>query len=343
MSFQIIDLQNHLWKKLLDIIPNSNKDIFYTSELLNVFQETIYKKNEILAAIYYKGEKIIFYPFVKRSFNINFKFKDITSIYGRSGIITNVDKADKVINDFHSNLLEYVKNENIITSFDRYHPLLQNNKFSSNKTEVNMIQNFIILDLNKNFLEIEKKFEYRHKKSISKAEKSGVKVFFEKNLDHLDNFINIYTKMLNFQKADKFYYFEKNFYINLFKYIKENFFFSYAVLDNKIISCELILHNNFYAHSYLGASLIEYRHKCPNHILKSKTIQKLIDIKCKYYLIGGGLADNDGIYQYKKGFAPNGVYPSFIGKTIHDNTLYNNIKTNYKNKVNLLKLQFYED
>ena len=75
MSFQIIDLQNPLWKKLLDIIPNSNKDIFYTNEFLNIFQKSIFKKHQILAATYNEGEKIIFYPFVKRSFNINMNFK----------------------------------------------------------------------------------------------------------------------------------------------------------------------------------------------------------------------------------------------------------------------------
>ena len=345
MSFQIIDLNNSLWKVLFDKIPISKKDIFYSQEFLNLCQISIYKKYQIKAAIYYLNDKIILYSFIKRNFSLDGfkKFYDITSVYGRGGIITNLSKNDKILKQFHLDFLDYCKKEKILNSFDRFHPIIGNHNFSNTITNILPRQDFVVLDLKNNFANIEKNFEYRHKKSILKAIRNNVKIFFENDLNHLNDFLFIYKKMLDFQKADNFYYFDNDFYLNLLKYLKDNFIFSYAKYNNKIISCELILHNGFYAHSYLGATLIDYRNLCPNHLLKSKVIEYLIGIQCKYYLIGGGIKNNDGIFEYKKGFSPDGIYSSFIGKTIYDESLYNNIKEKYKKNNSLNKLQFYEN
>lgn len=346
MSFQIIDFNSSLWKNLYNKIPNSKKDIFFSSEFLCSCQKTLYKDHKIKAAIYSFDNKIILYPFVKREFVLDkfTKFYDITCIYGRGGIISNLLEGDKLLEDFHLNFIDYCKKEKIINSFDRFHPIIGNHKFSNQLTNIELIQDFIVLDLDDSFININNNFEYRHKKSISKAIRNNIEIFIEEDLKHLDDFLFIYKDMLNYQNADRFYYFEKKFYIALDDYLKNNFFFAYAKYNNKIISCELILHNNYYAHSYLGATLIDYKNLCPNHLLKSNIINHLVDMRCKYYLLGGGINNNDGIYEYKKGFAPKGIYNSYIGKAIYDDKLYNNLKKEYdKSGVNLNKLQFYEN
>ena len=42
----------------------------------------------------------------------------------------------------------------------------------------------------------------------------------------------------------------------------------------------------------------------------------------KYFVLGGGHGADDGIYLYKKGLAPSGVYNFFVGSKIFNEELY---------------------
>ena len=271
------------------------------------------------------------------------EFYDITSLYGRGGIVTNI-KNDNILNNFFNEFNTYCIKKKIVTSFERFHPIIKNHQFIQQKTKVVDVGNFSYINLETNIENIKNNFADGHKKSIKKAQKNHIKIFFEKNLTHLDDFINIYTTSMDQKNANKFYYFNKKFYNNLDNFLKNNYTFFYAVYKNKIISCELILHNKFYSHSYLGSTINEYKHLCSNHLLKYEIIKYCKNQKNKFFLLGGGIKANDGIYKYKSGFSSNNC-KSFVGKTIFDEKKYCDIE-NYFIKKKIKKsnnLQFYEN
>jgi hypothetical protein len=47
----------------------------------------------------------------------------------------------------------------------------------------------------------------------------------------------------------------------------------------------------------------------------------------KYYLIGGGNEIHDGIFEYKRSFAPQGIVDFYIAKRIHNQELYAQLLT----------------
>jgi len=342
---QIINYDDPLWKITLNKLSENYQDIFYKQEFAQLCQKSIYTKHKIKCAVVSCIHGFLLYPFILRRFNYEEieEFYDITSLYGRGGIISNI-KNNNIINGFFNEFNLYCKKEKIVTSFDRFHPIIKNDKFISAKTEVVRIGDFAYVDLTNNINNLKKNFADGHKKSIKKAEKNNIKIFFENNLNHLDDFLSIYSSSMKQKKADNFYYFNKEFFNNLNNFLKDNYCFFYAVYNGKIISCELILHNKFYSHSYLGSTINEYKHLCSNHLLKFEIIKYCKDQENKFYLLGGGVKPNDGIYKYKLGFSSKN-YTSLIGKTIFDQKKYFDIKCYFnKKKINeSSNFQFYED
>jgi len=342
---QIINYDDPLWSITLGKLSKNYQDVFYKQEFAHLCQKSIYTKHKIKCAVVNSSHGLLLYPFIFRKFNYKGigEFCDITSLYGRGGIISNINN-NNIINQFFDEFNLYCKKEKIVTSFDRFHPIIKNHKYIYTKTKVVQIGDFAYIDLTDNINNLKNNFADGHKKSIKKAEKNNIKIFCENNLNHLDDFLNIYSTSMEQKKANKFYYFNKEFYINLNNFLKNNYSFFYAVYKNRIISCELVLHNKFYSHSYLGSTINEYKHLCSNHLLKYEIIKYCKNQKNKFFLLGGGIKANDGIYKYKSGFSSNN-YKSLVGKTIFDEKKYSDIE-NYFLEKKIEKsnsFQFYEN
>ena len=83
--------------------------------------------------------------------------------------------------------------------------------------------------------------------------------------------------------------------------------FFHAHKDGKIVSTELVLVSRDDIYSFLGGTDSVYFYCRPNDFLKHSIIGWGIKNDKKRYVIGGGYnCETDGIYEYKKSFAPLG-------------------------------------
>tara|TARA_Y100000590_G_C15687983_1_gene1002348 strand:+ start:379 stop:1425 length:1047 start_codon:yes stop_codon:yes gene_type:complete len=346
VKFNILDCDDSNWAYYYNELDSKSCDIFYNQNFGKVYQQSIYQKYKIKCAAFECDSGVAIYPFVLRDLIINdeIKINDITGYYGRNGIATNISDIN-YIQKFHSLFYDYCISNDVITSFDRFHPIINNHKLSSLNSIVRESGNFVIINLKREIKNIENDYKHMHRKSIKKAIRGNVKIFYEQNIDNLDNFLKVYHNTLTKRNAQKFYFFSRNFYELLMKYLPENFVFFYATVDDKIISCELILLSKYYAHSFFGGTLEEYRELCSNTLLKREIIRFLNNERYHYFLLGGGVNLNDGIYRYKNGFAPSGVFKSYIGGTIYNANNYQKLKTNFQKNGILQdngRIQFYD-
>ena len=151
---------------------------------------------------------------------------------------------------------------------------------------------------------------------------------------------------MKIKKADKFYFFKKEFFFNLKKYLKNNYQFFYAKYDGKIISCELVIFSSFYCHSFLGATKHEYKKICSNHLLKTKIIEFFKLKGLQYFFLGGSQSEKDGIFKYKSGFSNEKFLRNKIGKIIFNENKNLELKQIFSKEFpdeNFNKLQFYEN
>ena len=104
-----------------------------------------------------------------------------------------------------------------------------------------------------------------------------------------------------------------------------NYFYIHALHNDIVISSELILYGKEDCYSFLGGTNSEYFHLRPNDYLKYETIKYSKEIGLRRYVLGGGYGEDDGIYLYKKSFAPNGIKKFCIGKRVFNDNIFNDL------------------
>ncbi|ACV63618.1 conserved hypothetical protein [Desulfofarcimen acetoxidans DSM 771] len=276
--------------------------------------------------VYQEGNDYLVYPYIIRSINQIPGFKDklseelydITTPYGFGGPITSQEAGIKFRENFYQCFSRYCYEKNIISEFIRFHPLLENHRLWEEQLTLTQVSSNVYVDLTCSPEELWANYDYSNRKNIKKAYKEGLKVLIEEEPFHFQEFLAIYHHTMDRNKASGSYYFPQEFYEQLHCDLKGCFIYAHTIKDGKIISTELLVFNERYIHSFLGGTLLEYFSCRPNNILKHEIIEWARSKGIKYFLLGGGYADEDGIFRYKRSFSRNGVKDFYVGKKVHN-------------------------
>jgi hypothetical protein len=103
-----------------------------------------------------------------------------------------------------------------------------------------------------------------------------------------------------------------------------------------VVSTELLLLSSDAIYSFLGGTIATHFDKRPNDLLKHEVIKWGKAHSFKYYVLGGGAAPEDGIYRYKRSFEPDGIYPFYIRKIVHNKSIYEEL-LKYRDKYERAK------
>lgn len=331
MAFSILTPDNPAWGVLFERLPPEQRDVFYTPSFARLCQETLNRQDEVLCAALESEDSVVLYPFAKRDLGRLTPFPefsgryDITGLYGRGGLVS-AQATQEILNRFHAVLADYCQANAIICGFDRYHPVIANDASASPETRVMDIGGFVVVDLRPDLDAIHESFKSSVRKDLRKAERNEVRCFDEADDTHLKDFLDIYHATMARNAASEFYYFTAEYFATLCRTIPGQFHFFYAVAGQQIVSCELVLLHGKYAHSFLGGTRREALPLSANPMLKWEIIRTLKARGCEYFLLGGGTQPDDGIFQFKKAYAPEGVLPSRIGGTIWDQDAYQQLR-----------------
>jgi len=313
------------WAKTMDRLRNPVPDIHYRPEYCALFQDS----GEPRLFKYREGGQTIYYPYLLRQINLlpglgallDRKLYDITSPYGYGGPLADGAPGDSMWRNFCNCFAEYCKEQNIITEFIRFHPLLGNHRPLSGFIPVDRVSAVVVLNLNQSEEEIWAGYGRNNRKNINKAIHEGVRVLIEETPEHFADFMHIYRHTLKRNQAGEFYYFDHDFFQKIHSELQGRFIYAHACKDGGIISSELLLFNGTYLHSYLGGTLEQYFPLRPNNLLKHEAALWAQSRGINYFLLGGGCSDNDGIFRYKRSFAPDGVRDFYVGKQVHNNVM----------------------
>lgn len=350
MAFVVLKPGSPEWATLFESLPYDQQDVFYTPSFARLCQHTLNKADEVLCAAMTSDAGVVLYPFVKRdlgkltSFSSFAGFYDITSLYGRGGIVAS-RAAAKEITSFHAAMAGYCRQNAIVCGFDRFHPVIGNDSYAPPDAKVMEVGGFVVVDMRPEMGAIEDAFKPSVRKNLRKAERNGIACFVESSCDHIEAFLDIYYHTMSRNSATGFYYFSEEYFVALNREMPGQFHFFYAVAGGDIVSCELVLHHGKYCHSFLGGTKLEALPLCANPMLKREIIRFLKGRGCEYFLLGGGTRPDDGIFNFKKAYAPEGVFPSRVGGTTWDPQAYERLKEELSSAgvaVPINRFQFYD-
>lgn len=263
------------------------------------------------------------YPFIVRKIINQSNQYDTTTPYGYGGPTTSGSLKEATKELFWSELKKWFIEENIVSEFIRF-ALFDTDKTGYIGSREIRMQN-IVRTLDIPLDEMWFDFEHKVRKNINRAKRHNLNVEIELTGKRIDEFLEIYYETMMRRDASDGYYFDKLFFEYIHKKMCGNFAYFFVMDGNKCISTELVLHSKTTIYSYLGGTQEDYFTYRPNDLLKYEIINWGIENKMSRFILGGGYGENDGIFRYKKSFAPHGVVDFYVGKKIYDVEKYNKL------------------
>jgi len=335
MTYKILTLQEKsVWKNLLGKLPKNQQDVYYTPEYYSLYEN--YGDGKAQCFVFEKNGELALYPFLINSINklgyeLEGEYYDIQGAYGYNGVVSSsYDK--EFIERFYDAFEQWCQNNNIIAEFIRFHPILENFNFSVDYVDIIPEMDNVILDLAEDDF-FYNSYEHSTRKNIKKAEKKNLKtVHFigeeaDKNL--IQEFYDIYLNTMKRNKAITYYYFNLNFFYNLFENLGENVMLSFTSYNDNYISTEIVPFGNYIAYSFLGGTHNDFFQLRPGDLLKHSIILKLKNKKIRYFCLGGG---PQGVIKFKKSFAKKGLKQFYIGKKIYNQKIYHQVVSQWEEK-----------
>lgn len=302
-----------------------NYDVSYLCKYSEAYQ--LQGEGEALLLYYDSGETRAINVVMKRDVsNLEFlngkiptdTWFDISSPYGYGGILVEGvehNKVNEIYNEFY--------NENgYISEFVRFNLFNEFKSHYSGCVET-QIRN-VVRTLDISIDDILKDFEHKVRKNLNKAMKYGLEVEIDSTGERLDEFLSIYYGTMKRTNANKKFFLSEEFFRTINE-MSDNFVYIHILYDKKIISSELILYGPENCYSFLGGTDQEYFNMRPNDFLKFQIIKWAKEKGLKRFVLGGGYGFDDGIFRYKKSFAPNGVCDFYTGKNIINRERYDKL------------------
>lgn len=338
-NYYVLGLQEReQWLRELENIKHINPDLHYRPEYCELFRD----QGEARLFIYREGAATIIYPFLLRKVNqipgledkLTQNLYDITSFYGYGGPLANLLSSKEIWGNFYRSFSEYCASNDIITEFIRFHPILANHRILEDYVNVERVSSVVCIDLKQTDEQIWSGYERNNRKNIKKAYREGLTVLLEGTTTNFSDFISIYYHTLSRNQAQDAYYYNHRFFDLLHKELNKNFLYAYTLKDGRIISTELLLYNESYIHSFLGGTLQQFYEYRPNNILKHEVIKWAKKRGIKFFILGGGYRDGDGIFRYKRSFSTRGIFDYYVGKKIHKREAVDKLEEMIKLKKN---------
>lgn len=328
----LLDLKDaNQWHHLLDRMPKSQMDVYFTPEYYSLYQN--YGDGEACCFVYERGGNIVLYPFLRNpitllGYELDKEYYDIQGAYGYNGIITSNQSVD-FTNSFWEEFDEWCQENDVVAEFSRFHPLLNNHLVASPKMKTFYSRHTVALDLTDNDIWMHQ-ISSKNRNMIRKAEKGGVTIV---ESDDYDTFMELYNGTMGDLHAERFYFFPKQYYDEYKHAFKGRSLLCLALLDDKAIAGSMFMFSDDYAHYHLSARNREYSRFAANNLILWYGIQKAKERGCKWFHFGGGTTgeDDDSLLKFKKEFSKS-MCEFWIGKRIHNQAVYDQIKEQWKNK-----------
>lgn len=305
-------------------------DIYYLNEYILPFC-SIDKIEPVL--IYFKGEKMELCYVAEKSDlanNENFEgklsknqFFDLSTPYGYGGpLVKSYNIEDMKL--FFIELKKWARDENIISQFIRFHPLLQNHKYFSEFCEIKNLKKTVNINLDDEET-IYKNMDSKCRNMVKKAQKNGIKIVIDNSIESQNNFVELYKKTMQNNNASDYYYFNDLFFKQIFLNLDLHCNLFNAIYEGKIISSAIIFHCNKKLNYHLSAGDRQYMNLAPNNLLLYEVACFGAKNECESFHLGGGVGIEDNLLSFKKAFNKNGLIDFHIGRNIFDIIKYNQL------------------
>lgn len=284
--------------------------------------------DEPLAAYAETPTGFILYPFVLRRITAPHlvtgerPVHDITSPYGYGGAFHS-GAGEVEAKEFWAAFDDFCRTRQVVTEFTRLSLFEDGRLPYPGRTEQKLVN--VVRDLRTSPEDMWREFDHKVRKNVSRARRLGVTVEVDETGARLGDFLRIYRDTMDRRHAGASYYFPREFFETIQDDLAGHFCFFHALHDGRVVSTELVLGSALTLYSYLGGTDRSAFDLRPNDLLKCEVIRWGQEHGRWNFVLGGGYAADDGIFRYKRAFAPRGLLPYSVGTRVLDERTYDQL------------------
>ncbi len=323
------------WNEYFNLLSKSKQDVYFTPQYYKLHEE--HGDGKAKCFVFIKDNDFALYPFLINSINelgykTNVECFDIQGAYGFNGVISTSNESS-FKTGFKESFHEFCKQENIITEFTRFHPLIRNESFSE-YMEIIGVREMVLLDLCNEYDFIWNKcYSSVNRNMIRKAVNQNISASASDKIEDYHDFIDIHDQTMKNVGAEKYFYFSENYFLKFRELLNKQHRLVVAKKDGKSICAMLLFINGDYAHYHLSGRVKEYSNTGVNNLILDEAIKIAKQEGCKMFHLGGGNSNeaNDSLLKFKSDFSKQRVMLQ-IGKKIHNHDVYNQIVNQWSEK-----------
>ncbi|HON21230.1 MAG TPA: GNAT family N-acetyltransferase, partial [Bacteroidales bacterium] len=266
-------------------------------------------------------------------YKLDDEYFDIQSVYGYTGIISN-SYEDEFIQDFYLNFNKYCLDNHIIAEFIRFHPLLNNYNIPLKTHTILLDRKTVGLNICQSYEDIWKHaYSSTNRNMIRKAQKIGYSaiIMHEPSMQDIEQFMEIYHQSMRAVHADSYYFFNRNYFLNMFQLLKKHIYLiQIKDCQGKIVCASVFFHYYNFFHYHLSGRIQEADNSVNNFLL-DEAVKLAQNLGAAIFHFGGGrtASPNDSLLKFKKNFSKT-TFDFYIGKKIYNQEVYNMIMEQWK-------------
>ena len=316
MSFEVLTADTEHGEAWNAMVAGMDRcDVYFHRVLCQAFAE--YEGCIARMARFRHGESVIVYPFFQRHIaSLPFlhssqewnDYSDIVSPYGYGGPLAHVVENDeqvrvRVWSEFLETFHAYCLEENIVSEFARLHPFLQNHRHLNLSNGLERRGTVVTVDLSQSEEEIWRGFTKENRKKIGRAQANGLRVGEANSPADVQRFAELYRlNMLRLQARD-WYMFPESWLSDLHARFPEHLTLFFVYEEDRVIAGGSIFHMNGLVGNFLSATAEDCGQFAPNNLLFYEIIRWAKRRGYRWYNMGGGYRNNDGVMRFKLNFS----------------------------------------
>jgi len=326
------------WTTFLAQFPNNQKDIYFSPEYYQPFEKN--GDGKMRCFIYEDHSSYAIYPFLINSVNelgyhLAHDYYDIQGVYGYNGVLSNSYDLSFIEKFYHAFNAFCIQHQ-IIAEFTRFHPLLENNRFSEKHLSVNLDRITVALNLSKSYEEIwANEYSSKNRNMIRKAQNLGyfTEVYKNPSLVEINQFVAVYLHTMNSVHAENYYFFNYEFFYGLFSCLINHIILINVYSKSGQLVCSSIFFSyGEYFHYHLSGRT-ENADNSVNNFLIDEAVKYGQSLGMKSFHLGGGHSrdPNDSLLRFKANFSKTRL-PFYIGKKIYNKKIYDNVVNQWEER-----------
>ena len=270
--------------------------------------------------------------FMKRRISIDLgdgkTYYDLTTPYGYGGPVIHSLRDDVskevLINEYMNDFGAYVKQNDIVSEFVRFHPIIGNGV--DFRKAYDSIYDRKTVGTNLTFDDVIKEEFSKHKRKDIKKILSNPDISYivDEHPESLEDFLEIYYSTMDRDNASDYYYFDGSYFSELLRRFPNKIITCKVFLKEKLISMGVYFRYGKLMHAHLSGTLNEYLSYSPAYILKYAMALYGHEKGCSVIHYGGGSSRDpeNGLYKFKKDFGKNTDFDFYIAKKIWNKDIY---------------------